>query len=167
MLDSRQRTKIKNDKVRLWHMEFASFSYIMQYRPDQRNVAPDTFVRTYCSATTVAFLTSCILQDIHDRLYHPGVTRILHFIGSKNLPHSTIDVKRIVSACKICACIKHLFVWRDQGTLIKAMQSMERISIKLKVWYHHLLSKYIHLLQSMNALAFRLHFRVKIWLLPQ
>ena len=45
MFDSRRRTKIKNDKVQQWRMELASFSYVIQYRPGQQNVGPDTLTR--------------------------------------------------------------------------------------------------------------------------
>ena len=33
MLDSRRRTKIKNDKIQQWRMKLASFSYVVKYRP--------------------------------------------------------------------------------------------------------------------------------------
>ena len=96
MLDNRRRTKIKNDTVQLWCMEFAPLLYIIQYRPGQKNVAPVTFTPAYCSATTVASLIfSCVLQDIRDELCYPGVTCMLNFIESKNLPYSTTDVKMI------------------------------------------------------------------------
>ena len=72
MLDSRRRTKIKKDKVHLWQIKLAPFSYIIQYRSGQRNVGPDTFTRAYCSAVT---MTSSTLQDMHDMLCHPGATR--------------------------------------------------------------------------------------------
>ena len=81
-------------------MEFAPVSYVMQYRHGQRNAGPDTFTKTYCSAIT---MTSSTLQYIHDYVVLPGVTRLLHFVCSNKLPFSTTDVKRIISACKICA----------------------------------------------------------------
>ena len=92
MLDGRRRTKIKNDKVQLWRMELAPFSYIIQYRPGQRNVGPDTFTSVNCSSVTMSFST---LQDIHNMLCHPGSTRLLHVVRSKNLPFPTTDVERI------------------------------------------------------------------------
>ena len=70
----------------------APFSYIIQYRPDQRNVGPDTFTRAYCFAVT---MTSSTLQDVHDVLRHRGATRLLYFVRCKNLPFSTTDVVRI------------------------------------------------------------------------
>ena len=45
MFDSRRRTRIKNNKVQQWRMELVSFSYVIQYRPGQQNVGPDTLTR--------------------------------------------------------------------------------------------------------------------------
>ena len=64
MFDSRRRTKIKNDKVQQWRMELASFSYVIQYRPGQQNVGPDTLTRAVC-ATNSDSLSS--LQDLHEK----------------------------------------------------------------------------------------------------
>ena len=63
---------------------------------------------------------------------HPGVTRILHFVRSKNLPFSTSDVKRVVSSCKICAEVKPQFFRSNQNVLIKVTQPMERLSLDFK-----------------------------------
>ena len=90
MFDIRRRTKIKNDKVQQWRMELASFSYVIQYRPGQQNVGPDTFTRAVC-ATNSDSLSS--LQDLHEKFWDPGMTRTLHFVRTKNLPFSTTDVK--------------------------------------------------------------------------
>ena len=106
MFDSRRRTKIKNDKVKQWRMELASFSYVIQYRLGQQNVGADTFARAVC-ATNSDSLSS--LQDLYEKLCHPGITRILHFVRTKNLPFSTTDVKRVVASCKVCAEVKPVF----------------------------------------------------------
>lgn len=128
MLDSRKRTKIKNSKIQEWRLELASFTYTIQYRPGKQNVAPDTLTRAFCgSLSTVSNLT-----DIHERLCHPGVTRLLHFVRSKNLPFSTDDVKRVCASCKVCAHQKPQFHCPAKGTLIKATQPMERLSIGFK-----------------------------------
>ena len=70
-----------------------------------------------------AYTTDCVIQ---------GVTRLLHFVRTKNLPYSTTDVKRVVSSCKICAEVKPKFSQGKQGTLIKAIKPMERLSIDFK-----------------------------------
>lgn len=128
MLDNRKRTKVKNNKIQEWRMELASFSYTIQYRPGKDNVAPDTLTRAFCCST----MPSSTLTDIHDGLCHPGVTRLLHFVRSRNLPFSTEDVKRVCSTCKICAELKPQFYHPTDGTLIKATQPMERLSIDFK-----------------------------------
>ena len=127
MLDSRKRTKIKNNKIQQWRMELASFSYEIKYRPGERNIAPDTFTRAF---TATCFSSS--LDEIHKNLCHPGVTRMLHFVRSKNLPFSTTEVKRAISTCKICAEIKPHFHRTKYTPLIKATQPMERLSIDFK-----------------------------------
>ncbi len=99
MLDNRKRTLIKNNKIQEWRLELASFSYTIQYRPGKQNVAPDTLTRAYCcSVSSMSNLT-----DIHDNLCHPGITRLLHFVRSKNLPFPTDDVKKVCATCKVCA----------------------------------------------------------------
>ena len=128
MLDSRRRTKIKNDKIQQWRMELASFSYVVKYRPGQRNVGPDTLTRAF-SASISSLRT---LEELHNQLCHPGITRFLHFVRTKNLPFSTTEVKQVVSGCKVCAEIKPAFTQSNDGTLLKATQSMERLSVDFK-----------------------------------
>ena len=129
MLDSRKRTKIKNNKIQGWRFELASFSYTITYRPGKDNIGPDTLTRAfYASATS----TSNKLSEIHDQLCHHGVTRLLHFIRTKNLPHSTDDGKRLFASCKVCSELKPQFHRAETGTLIKATQPMERLSIDFK-----------------------------------
>ena len=87
-------------------IELASFSYVIKYRSGQRNVGPDTFTRAFCSNISAA---PCNLEGLLNKLCHPGITRPLHFIRTKNLRYSTTDVKRVVSSCKICAEVKPKF----------------------------------------------------------
>ena len=47
MLDSRKRTKIKNNQIQCWRLELASYSYTFVYRPGKDNVAADSLTRTY------------------------------------------------------------------------------------------------------------------------
>ena len=98
MLDKRERTKIKNNKIELWKIKLASFSYDIQYCPGKDNVAPDAFKRAFCAS-----MPDTNIVDVHNGLCHPGVTQMLHFIRSKNLPFSTEDVRKVCSSCKICA----------------------------------------------------------------
>ena len=96
MLDKRKRTKIKNNKIQGWRLELAAFSYEIKYRPGSGNVGPDTLTRAFCAS--ISNVQSFNFTDIHNQLCHPGVTRMLHFIRSKNLPYSTDDVKKVCSS---------------------------------------------------------------------
>ena len=60
------------------------------------------------------------------------VTRLLHFVKTKNLPFSTGDVKRICSNCKNCAELKPQFYNGVRGKLIKATRPLERMNIDFK-----------------------------------
>ena len=129
MLDNRKRTKIKNNKIQGWRLELASFSYTIQYRPGIDNVGPDTFTRAFCASVTES---NSNLSDIHKQLSHPGVTRMLHFVRSKNLPYSTNEVKKVCSSCRMCEELKPRFHRPTMGTLIKSTQPMERLNIDFK-----------------------------------
>ena len=127
MIDNRKRSKIKNNKIQSWRLELASFSYTVKYRPGKDNVAPDSFTHAFIASVSTSNLT-----EIHNGLGHPGVTRMLHFIRSKNMPFSTEDVKKTCSTCRICAELKPQFYCPTPGTLIKATQPMERLSMDFK-----------------------------------
>ena len=90
-------------------------------------MAPDSFTQAFLSA-----ISASELNDIHKVLFHPGVTRMLHFIRSNNLPYSTDDVKGTCCGCRVCAELKPQFYCPIPGNLIKATQPMERLSVDLK-----------------------------------
>ena len=104
MYDRNHSGKIKNDKIQRWRLELASYSFDIIYRPGSDNITADTFSRVICSAMTLTEL-----QKIHNSLCHPGVTRLAHFVCSKNLPFSIDDIKRVVSSCQVCAKCKPKF----------------------------------------------------------
>ena len=99
------------------------------YRPGTENAAADALSRI-----SAAISTSNIthLQSLHERLCHPGATRLQHFVWSQNLPFSTEEIRRITSACKICAELKPQFHRPPSVPLIKATQPFEWLSIDFK-----------------------------------
>ena len=127
MIDDRKRSKIKNNKMHSWRLELASLSYTVKYRPGKDNVAPDSFTRA-----GIASMSTSSLSEIHNGLGYPGVTRMLHFVRSKNIPFSTENVKKTCSTCRICAELKTQFYRPTPGTLIKSTQPMERLSFDFK-----------------------------------
>ena len=127
MLDNRKRTKIKNNKIQYWRLELAFYSYTIKYRPGKDNAAADSLSRTFCGSTLLSDLA-----EIHAALCHPGITRLLHFVRTKNLPFSTDDVRKVCSNCRICAELKPSFYKPIGAQLIKATKPFERITIDFK-----------------------------------
>ena len=126
MFDNRKRSKIKNSKIQSWRMELAEFSFTIQYREGKNNVVPDSFTRAHCAAASIS------LDELHSRLCHPGITRLLHLVKAKNLPFSTKDVRDVCFNCRIRAELKPNFYQRQNNKLIKATRPMERFSIDFK-----------------------------------
>ena len=127
MLDNRKRTKIKNNKIQCWRLELASFSYTIKYRPGRDNVVADSLTRAYCAS-----MSTSNLMEIHSGLCHPGITRLLHFVRTKNLPFSAEDVRKVCSTCQICSELKPRFYRMEEQTLVKATKIFERINIDFK-----------------------------------
>ena len=71
-------------------------------------------------------------MELHSTLCHPGVARMAHFVCERNLPFSVEDVRRVTSACPICAECKLQFAKPAQSQLIKATQPFERLNIDSK-----------------------------------
>lgn len=153
MFDQQSKTKIKNDKILRWRIDLSGYSYDIKYRAGKKNHVADTLSRTQCASmssliplfethsrndsinypanTLCASSSTNILplESIHQSLCHPGVTRLLHYVKSKNLPYSTEDVKRICNSCKDCATLKPRFYTPPPSHLIKATQPFERLSM--------------------------------------
>ena len=128
MLDSRKRTKVKNNKILCWRLELASFSYSIKYRPGVQNVGPDTFTRTSCTAVT----SESRLMSLHQELCCPGVTRLWSFVRANNFPYSLEDIRKCCRDCATCAEVKPQFYAASNNALVKATRPMERLSVDFK-----------------------------------
>lgn len=126
MFSSTSTSKIKNDKIMRWRLELSNYSYDVVYRPGLKNTAADAMSR-FCSS----MYDMKTLQDLHNKLCHPGVTRLNHWVRSKNLPYSIEEIRRMTSSCSVCNRIKPRFA-KCEGTLIKATQPFERLSLDFK-----------------------------------
>ena len=127
MFNQRQKGKIKNDKIMRWMIELSCYSFDIVYRPGRENIATDTLSRASCATTT-----HDSLYKLHDSLCHPGVTRLWHFVRTKNLPFSLEEVKKTLSSCPVCCECKPKFYHPEEAHLIKATQPFERINIDCK-----------------------------------
>ena len=127
MFNPQRLGKIKNTKIEIWRSELGNFDYDILHRPGKDNVVPDTLTRI----SSIVF-NGLKLQEIHNHLGHPGVTRLTHFVRTKNLPFSVEDVKNVCRDCKVCAEVKPRFFQKPQERLIKATKPWERLSIDFK-----------------------------------
>lgn len=119
-------SKIKNEKIQRWRLELSCFKYDIVYRPGKENVVADTLSRVCASATSESQL-----YKLHCSLCHPGVTRMTHWVRSKNLPFSVEEIRKITASCSICAQIKPRF-HKKEYHLIKATSPFERLNIDFK-----------------------------------
>ena len=134
MFDQRSRGRVKNDKILRWRLEMASFNFDISYRPGTRNTVADALSRAPHDLVVSASVSAAIdggLQQLHDSLCHPGVTRMWHLVRCRNLPYSLEHVKAVIRRCTTCAEIKPRFI-RQHETLIKATRPFERLSIDFK-----------------------------------
>ena len=76
---------------------------------------------------------SVSLKSLRDSLCHPGITRMWHYVKTKNLPYLYEEVKTTVKSCKHCDKVKATFYkFEIAQHLIKATQTFERISMDFK-----------------------------------
>ena len=126
MFDKQHHGKVKNDKIHRWRMELSCYSFSIEHRPGVQNVPADTFSRNICSGTVANQL-----YLLHNSLCHPGVTRLNHYVKSKNLAYSLDEVREVTKSCQVCAKNKPRFQ-AQSNTLIKATQPFERLSVDFK-----------------------------------
>lgn len=122
IFDKKHKSKIKNDKILRWRMELSCYDFNIIYQPEKENIPSDTLSRAHCG---MANMTLNPLSELHDALCHPGITRLFHFVRSKNLPYSLEEVRRVTSSCKVCAECKPQFHQPDAVNLIKATQPFD------------------------------------------
>jgi len=127
MLDARHANKIKNDKIARWRLELTSHSCTVVHRPGIENVGPDTLTRAHCG-----YVQQNRLRDLHVALCNPGVTRMGHFVRTKNFPFSLTDIREMTSQCEECQQIKPHFVRSNDAQFIKATQVFERLNLDFK-----------------------------------
>ena len=124
MLNTKGRLRMTKSLCR--KLELACYSSDIVYQPGKSNTPPDTLSHATCATESGS------LYSIHQSLCHPGVTRLYHFVRSKNLPYFLEEVKRVVSTCKICCEFKPQFYRPEKVNLIKATKPLERLNIDFK-----------------------------------
>ena len=123
----------KNNKIQSSRLELASFSYTVMYRPGKDNGASDSFTRAF-----IASMSITSLSEIQNGFGHPGVTRMLHFVRSTNMPFSTEDVKKTYFTCSICGELNSQFYRPTLGTMkLRSQWSDSVLTSKDRCLQHH------------------------------
>jgi len=110
-----------------WRLLLSECDFDIVYSRGKMNAAPDGLSRVYCAG-----FHRTTLCEVHDALCHPGVTRLYHFVRSKNLPYSMNDVRKLVESCRVCSAVKPQFYRPPLAQLVKATQPFERLRIDFK-----------------------------------
>ena len=87
----------------------------------------DALSRAFCGNIGTSHL-----KEIHVFLCHPGITRMAHFVRSKNLPYSLSEIQQMTSECRECQEMKPQFVQSQGSCLIKSTQPFERLNLHFK-----------------------------------
>ena len=127
MFNKKHSNSIKNNKLQRWRMELAPLNYTIVFRSGDENQAADALSRPLCGA-----IDDVSLYDVHHSIGHPGITRTVHFVRSRNLPYSPEDVKRVISKCKVCQEVKPQFFKPENQTLIEATRPFQRMNLDFK-----------------------------------
>nr|XP_040581518.1 uncharacterized protein LOC121129875 [Lepeophtheirus salmonis] len=125
MFDLHLSNEIKNEKIMRWRIELACFKYDIVHRDGRKNVVADNASRIFGSIVQDA----PALKTLHNNLSHSGVSRLSHFIRSRNLPHSLEDTKRVIRNRFVCSERKPCFYKGSAATLIKTTIPFERLSV--------------------------------------
>ena len=72
------------------------------------------------------------LFKLHEALCHPGVTRLNHFMRTRNLPYSLDEIKKTTGRCPVCCECRSQFYRPEKVPLIKATQPFERFNVDFK-----------------------------------
>lgn len=122
---SSNKSRIKNEKLIRWRLELSSYHFEIMYREGHLNTLADTLSR-------VATVSVSKLKQIHERLAHPGITRMWDYIRRYNLPYSVEEVKEMISKCQTCCeCKPRFFKPPKSSKLVKAAKPFERLSIDI------------------------------------
>ena len=127
IFDKKHKGKIKNDKIYRWKLELSTYNYSIKHKPGIDNIVPDALSRAYCNA-----IDNNLLYGLHCTLCHPGITRMMAYIRSRNYAFSVEEVKKMTNSCLTCNECKPRFFKPETTPLIKATKAFERLNLDFK-----------------------------------
>ena len=127
IFDKKHKGKIKNDKIYRWKLELSTYSYSIKHKPGIENIVPDTLSRAYSNA-----IDHNLLYSLHCTLCHPGITRMMAYIRSRNFAFSVEEVKKMTNSCVTCNECKPRFFKPETTPLIKSTKAFERLNLDFK-----------------------------------
>ena len=119
--------KLKTIKLCAGESNSAPMTLILFTDVVKENISADALSRLNCVTMNLKKL-----QDLHNSLCQPEVTRLAHFVKQRNLPFSLDQVRQVVRSCTVCAEIKPQFFKPETVHLIKASCPFERLSLDFK-----------------------------------
>ena len=72
------------------------------------------------------------LKGLHESLGHSGITRLWHFVRSKNLTFPFEEVRQTCLNCHTCSVLKPRIYRPTQEDLVKATSAWESVSVDFK-----------------------------------
>ena len=153
MFDKHHGGKIKNEKFLRWRLELSCFSFDIVYRPSRDNIPADKLSRATC-----AMVTEDYLFKLHEALCHPGVTRLNHFVQTKNLPYSLDEIKKMTSP--VCCECKPQFHRQKRFPLSKPLSHSRGSTLTLKALFRRITETNTSLWLSMSTSGFHLFSHV-------
>ena len=89
MFDGTKRNENKNNKIQRLRLELASLAYDIQFQPGKSNIASDILTRAFRPTSYTRNL-----PELRENLCYPGISRLAHYVRSKNLPFLVENVKK-------------------------------------------------------------------------
>lgn len=112
----------KGDRIQQWKLELLRFHFDNFYRPGWEDSAADALIRNFC----------CDLKKLHKSLCYSRITRLVHFLYSRNLPFSVEDVKAAANRYHHCATIKLRLYCLPYKSFNKSTEPFEGLSVYFK-----------------------------------
>ena len=125
LIFSRQKSRIKNEKLIRWRLELSQYRYEISYRPGSQNLSADALLR-------IAVAQDSQIALLHKWLAHPGISRFWEYIQRHKLAFSLEEAKKCIDSCSTCKeCKPRFYKPNSRKSVVRASQPFERLGIHL------------------------------------